>query len=136
MAEPNNKEASTSPNWPELFNTLFEGWVNSPTVRQIWRRVYGENYPEEADPMSSVTLTDLRRIAQDIHVGPSQTFVDLGCGCGGPGLWVARETGANLEMGEAAARPLLDEATLLPGLSDGTDSLSHMRRILVVARRS
>ena len=41
-----------------------------------------------------------------------------------------------VEMGEAAARPLLDEATLLPGLSDGTDYLSHMRRILVVARRS
>ena len=29
-------------------------------------------------------------------MGPESMFVDLGCGCGGPGLWVARETGASL----------------------------------------
>lgn len=103
MTEHNDKAASRDPNVTEffdsvteLFDSVFDGWRKSSTVREIWRRVYGEDYPEEADPMSFVTLTDLRRIASKIHVGPGQTLVDLGCGCGGPGLWVARATGANL----------------------------------------
>jgi hypothetical protein len=40
------------------------------------------------------------------------------------------------EMGESAAAPLLAEANLLTGFADGTDYLSHIRRILVVATRA
>jgi ubiquinone/menaquinone biosynthesis C-methylase UbiE len=68
----------------------------SPTRQRIRREVYGDDYPAEADPRGYVTLTELRAIARDLRVGPGQTFVDLGCGPGGPGLWVARETGAAL----------------------------------------
>ena len=63
---------------------------------RILREVYGDDYPAEADPRSFITLTELRRIALELRVGPGQTIVDLGCGHGGPGLWVARETGAAL----------------------------------------
>jgi ubiquinone/menaquinone biosynthesis C-methylase UbiE len=37
----------------------------------------------------------LRSIAENLNIGPGKTFIDLGCGRGGPGLWIARETGAN-----------------------------------------
>lgn len=70
--------------------------MNSPTRRRIRRAVYGDEFPEDADPSSYITLTELRRIARDLRVGPGDTFVDLGCGRGGPGLWVARETGADV----------------------------------------
>lgn len=88
--------STQSINLIEWFNIIFDGWAKSPTVRHVWRKVYGEDYPEEADPYSFVTLTDLRRIAHELQVGPGQTLVDLACGRGGPGLWVARETGATL----------------------------------------
>ena len=68
----------------------------SPTRQRIKREVYGDDYPIEADPRGYVTLTELRAIARDLRVGSGQTFIDLGCGPGGPGLWVARETGAAL----------------------------------------
>jgi ubiquinone/menaquinone biosynthesis C-methylase UbiE len=68
----------------------------SPTRQRIRREVYGDDYPVEADPRSFVTLTELRAIARDLGVGPGHTIVDLGCGQGGPSLWVARETGAEL----------------------------------------
>src|SRR5581483_11311047 len=68
----------------------------SPTRQCIRRNVYGDDYPVEADPRSYVTLTELRALARDLRVGAGQTFIDLGCGQGGPGLWVARETGAAL----------------------------------------
>ena len=68
----------------------------SPTRQRIKHAVYGDDYPVEADPRGYVTLTELRAVARDLRVGPEQTFVDLGCGPGGPGLWVARATGAAL----------------------------------------
>jgi SAM-dependent methyltransferase len=78
------------------FDTLFAAIPRSPTLRRIWHDAYGLDYPEEADPFSFVTLTDLRQIAAELVVGPGQVMVDLACGRGGPGLWVARETGASL----------------------------------------
>lgn len=73
------------------------GWdVESPTPHRIRREVYGDEYPEEVRPRSFVTCTELRRLARERRVGPGQTFIDLGCGQGGPSLWVARETGAAL----------------------------------------
>lgn len=68
----------------------------SPTSRRARREVYGSDYPEDARPRSFITLSELRRIARDLGVGPGQAIVDLGCGWGGPGLWVARETGVTL----------------------------------------
>jgi ubiquinone/menaquinone biosynthesis C-methylase UbiE len=68
----------------------------SPTRQRIRREVYGNDYPVEADPRGDVTLPELRAIARDLRVGPEQTFIDLGCGPGGPGHWVALETGAAL----------------------------------------
>ena len=96
MAEPGRKDEPTPLDFAELFNTGFAGWSKSPTMRHIWRKVYGEDYPEDVDPFSFVTLTDLRRITRELRVGPGQTFADLACGRGGPGLWVARESGAAL----------------------------------------
>jgi ubiquinone/menaquinone biosynthesis C-methylase UbiE len=77
-------------------NALYASHVASPTHRTIFRDVYGAEYPEEAVPLSYVTMTLLRRIARAVAVGAGATIIDLGCGRGGPGLWVARETGASL----------------------------------------
>jgi len=88
--------ASAETSAAEDFDTLFAAIPRSPTLQRIWHDAYGLDYPEEADPCSFVTLTDLRRIAAELGVGPGQVMVDLACGRGGPGLWVARETGASL----------------------------------------
>jgi ubiquinone/menaquinone biosynthesis C-methylase UbiE len=93
-------------------------FIDSPTRRRIRREVYGDEYPEEVDARSYVTWTELRRIARELAVGPGATFIDLGCGPGGPGLWVARETGAavvgiDLEaVGVAVARERAREVGL------------------------
>ena len=71
------------------FNTVFAAIPLSPTLRGIWREVYSGDYPEEAEPFSYVTRTDLHRIASELRVRETQTFADLACGRGGPGLWVA-----------------------------------------------
>jgi hypothetical protein len=78
------------------FDAAYTAVRRSPTFRRIGREVYDDAFPEEADPFSAVTLTDLRRIARELEVGPVQTCGDLACAAGDPGLWVARETGAAL----------------------------------------
>jgi SAM-dependent methyltransferase len=101
-----------SPLSSEDYSAKWSSHVESPTRARIRREVYGDEYPAEVDPRSALTWTELRRIASELRVGPGDTFVDLGCGQGGPGLWVARETGAALVgvdlsevgIGHAAAR--------------------------------
>ena len=49
-------------------------------------------------------------MAQALDLRPGQTLVDLGCGRGGPGLWLARETGASL-VGVDFSPVAVDQAT-------------------------
>jgi ubiquinone/menaquinone biosynthesis C-methylase UbiE len=89
---PGTAETTAAPG----FDAMLAATANSATLRQISRDVFGPDYPEEAAPFSFVTLSDLRRMADELGVGPGQVMADLACGSGGPGLWVARETGASL----------------------------------------
>lgn len=78
------------------YRPVFATQERSGTLRAIWRSAYGDDYPEEVQPLSFVTRTDLARIAQWLGIGEGDTFADLGCGRGGPALWLARETGASV----------------------------------------
>lgn len=80
----------------QVWNAVFSTYGQSPAHRAIFREVYGAEYPEEAGPLSYLSMSELRRVAREVRVAPGQTLTDLGCGRGGPGLWVARETGADL----------------------------------------
>ena len=51
---------------------------------------------EDVDQNGFVTRTDLQQMLQYLKIGAGDNLVDLGCGRGGPGLWIARETGARL----------------------------------------
>jgi SAM-dependent methyltransferase len=70
--------------------------MQSATLERLYRTAYGEDYPAEATPNAFVSRTTLQRLVGALHVGPGHTVVDLGCGHGGPGLWVAQQLGAHL----------------------------------------
>ena len=61
-----------------------------------WRQVYGADVPGAAIPFSFVTASELTFIANQLNIGPAHRFLDLACGQGGPGSFVARETGASM----------------------------------------
>jgi SAM-dependent methyltransferase len=94
----------------DAYGAKWASHVESPTRQRIRSEVYADEYPAEVDPRSFLTWTELRRLARELRVGRGDTFIDLGCGQGGPCLWIARETGAGVvgidlaEVGIARAR--------------------------------
>jgi SAM-dependent methyltransferase len=90
------KPDETTPSLAERLDALYAQFTRSPTYRCVYRQVYGDAYPEEAEPFGAATRSDLQRIAEVVGVGPGQVLLDLGCGAGGPGLLVAQRTGARL----------------------------------------
>ncbi|MEY2437622.1 MAG: hypothetical protein QOF97_2458 [Acidimicrobiaceae bacterium] len=79
------------------YDALYAAWGRSPTLRGIWRRhVTGEDYPEEFAHISFLPLLQLRALTDSLQLSPDDVLVDLACGAGGPGLWVAKHTGARL----------------------------------------
>jgi len=79
------------------YNAVYSGTPNSPTLRRLWHEhAEGLEFPEEFGHISFVTVPQLKRMATELRLSPGDRLADLGCGLGGPAMWMARETGANL----------------------------------------
>jgi SAM-dependent methyltransferase len=93
-------------NWAEIFSACV-GEGASKVTRQVWRDVFGSEYPEGVEPYSYLSRSELTRFCAEVGVSEVSHLVDVGCGQGGPGLWVAAHTGARLtgvDIAETALR--------------------------------
>jgi hypothetical protein len=79
-----NEHHDRGPFASDAYSIKWGSHIESPSRSRIRREVYGDEYPADVDPRSFLTWTELRRIARELRVGPGDTFVDLGCGQGGP----------------------------------------------------
>jgi len=79
-----SKEDNIILNLKNLFNIAYKK-KKTEFHRNIFRKIFGNDYPEEVDPESFVTLTDLQNIVRYLNVGSGETFIDVGCGRGAPG---------------------------------------------------
>jgi SAM-dependent methyltransferase len=80
--------------WTAVFNAAHADPVSS-TFSDLMSAGMGEEHPQELGPYSWISRTELTMIA-DVVRDTGTRLVDVGCGRGGPGLWVAAETGAHL----------------------------------------
>jgi SAM-dependent methyltransferase len=100
-AEPLPGRPEPSPDKPEPaptaaeFDATFSAVPASPGLRKVWQLAMPE-LPPEIEPFSFVSLGLLRYVADALNLVPGQTLVDLGCGRGGPGLWLARTADVSL----------------------------------------
>jgi SAM-dependent methyltransferase len=103
------------------YDAFYEAWGRSPTLRRIWREhVTGPDYPEAFAHISFLPLAELRTLTGGLQLGVDQVLVDLACGAGGPGLWAAKETGAQLigrDLSPIAAERATERARTL-GMGD------------------
>jgi ubiquinone/menaquinone biosynthesis C-methylase UbiE len=76
------------------FDQVFSA-SGSPGIRRV-RELAEPDLPSQIEPFSFVSAGLLRYVLHALRLEPGQTLVDLGCGRGGPGLWLAREARVSL----------------------------------------
>jgi SAM-dependent methyltransferase len=77
---------------PDVFDSVFRDAAHSEWTQ----RVIAADLPAEVDPFSFITFDGLLEIARSLAACRGDTLVDLACGRGGPGLWLAGQIGAAL----------------------------------------
>jgi len=80
---------------PAEFDEGFAAAAASAGLRQVWQAA-DPDLPAEVEPFSFVSAALLGHVAWALALLPVQTVVDLACGRGGPGLWLARQAQAML----------------------------------------
>jgi SAM-dependent methyltransferase len=78
------------------FDDTFARVERSDWLRSQFGSLVDEELPAEVEPFSFVPLAGMRELATALALSADEELVDLGCGRGGPGMWLARNTGAVL----------------------------------------
>ena len=101
------------------YDAVYDVLERSPTFAQLWRtNAYHADFPVEFAHISFLTLGEATQLARRLRLATGSLLVDAACGAGGPGLWMARESGATLigidpaEAGLVAARRLARQSGL------------------------
>src|SRR5215510_12011097 len=76
------------------FDEGFAAVERSTWLRTSFASILDGELPAEVEPFSFVPLVGLREVAAALAMRQGETLIDLACGRGGPGMWLARETGA------------------------------------------
>lgn len=67
----------------------FQGRSN--WMEKIWSEAFGEAYPKGLEHYGYVTRNDLRVFSEALTLPSGSKVLDIGCGKGGPGLFLAQE---------------------------------------------
>lgn len=79
------------------YDAVYDALPKSQTFRDIWRsNAYGADFPEQFAHIGFLTLAEGRRLLDLLQVDAENQVVDVACGHGGPGLWLAQEAGARV----------------------------------------
>jgi SAM-dependent methyltransferase len=79
------------------YDAVYAAMPASPAFAKLWaEHAYGEAFPAEFAHISFLTFGELQMLARYLALGWGSVLVDLACGAGGPGLWIAAQCGASL----------------------------------------
>ncbi|CCH30246.1 methyltransferase domain-containing protein [Actinosynnema sp. NPDC047251] len=88
---------------PKKFDDAYLVMERSEWLRRTFPALIDADLPAEVEPFSFVPLSGLEEIAAAVGLGPGGLLVDVACGRGGPGMWVARRLGAGLRGIDSSA---------------------------------
>ena len=78
------------------FDQFHDTRFRSSTLEHLWQAAYGDDYPAVARPNAFYSLAVLRQLRDALKLREDQTLVDLGCGYGNAGMWIAQQLGVRL----------------------------------------
>jgi SAM-dependent methyltransferase len=103
----------------EGYDAVYDALPRGETFNRLWRvHAYGGDFPEQFAHIGFLTVLEAQRLRELLQIHRGEALADLACGAGGPGLWMARESGAFLTgvdpsaAGLAAARQRTADAGL------------------------
>jgi SAM-dependent methyltransferase len=81
----------------DSYEAVYTALTASETFNRIWRtNAYHDDFPPEFAHIGFLTTREARQVLDALGLTAESVLVDLACGGGGPGLWVAKESGATL----------------------------------------
>jgi SAM-dependent methyltransferase len=118
----------------EGYSAVYDALPQGETFNRIWRETaYQADFPIEFAHIGFLTLGEAQQLLDHLDLAQGDVLVDLACGAGGPGLWVAQSSGVTLigidptESGLASAQlrakavGLSERATFQRGTFEATD---------------
>lgn len=126
MSDPANPVLSDDVTGDGVFRVVREGYdamyaalPSAGTFSQLWRaNAYRDAFPRQFAHIGFLTVEEAQQLRELLQIRPGEMLADLACGTGGPGLWMASESGALLTgvdpsaAGLAAARRRATDAGL------------------------
>jgi len=101
------------------YDAVYDALPRGETFNRLWRaHAYQDDFPAEFAHIGFLTVPEAQRMREWLQIGPDDVLADLACGAGGPGLWMAAQSGASLTgvdpspAGLAAARARAREVGL------------------------
>ncbi|MDA8320795.1 MAG: methyltransferase domain-containing protein [Actinomycetota bacterium] len=89
------------------YNSIYDALPRGETFSRLWRtNAYGGDFPEEFAHIGFLTLAEAQRTRELLQLGAGGIVADLACGAGGPGLWMAKQSGASLIGADPSAAGL------------------------------
>jgi SAM-dependent methyltransferase len=81
----------------EGYDAVYSAWRSSAAFHTIWAQHAVEGDAAAGfEHLNFAPVGELRRLVAALDLRPGARLLDVACGAGGPGLWVARETGARV----------------------------------------
>src|SRR5207302_3350245 len=91
------QQPSAALDWAQEPADLFhQARATGGLLAELYAEAFGDEYPDLVDPSSSCTWSVLADMIAGLRLRPGGLLVDLGCGRGGTGLWLARACSARL----------------------------------------
>ena len=79
------------------YDAVYDALPASETFSRLWRsNAYRDEFPAEFAHIGFLTLSEAQHLLALLAPGPADVVADVACGAGGPGLWVAQQSGARL----------------------------------------
>lgn len=79
-----------------VYDAFHTARASTGLVAQLYEEAMGDAYPHEVNASSSCDWPLLATLITRLRLRPAHQLVDLGCGTGGIGLWLARAFGTRL----------------------------------------
>lgn len=77
-----------------LYKQFFQFQGRSQWMESIWQDAFGDQFPKNLHHYGYITTIELEKMIALLDLEPDHVFLDIGCGKGGPGLYIAQQTGA------------------------------------------